>query len=64
LAEKTVNAFSHCLKAAKFNLDEACNAYARMLHRSYSLSGGRFIIDSNNSSTIEYTDIATEIKKK
>ena len=45
LAEKTVNAFSHCLKAAKFNLDEACNAYARMLHRSYSLSGGRFIID-------------------
>ena len=45
LSKRTVNAFSHCLEAAKFDLDEACNAYARMLHSSYSLSGGRFIID-------------------
>ena len=45
LSNRTVNAFSHCLKAAKFNPDEACNAYARMLHRSYSLSGCRFIMD-------------------
>ena len=45
LSKKTVNAFSHCLKAAKFNLDEACDAYARMLQGNYTLSGGRFIID-------------------
>ena len=45
LRKRTVNAFSHCLKAAKFNLDEACDAYAKMLRGSYTLSGGRFIID-------------------
>jgi len=45
LKKKTVNAFSHCLKAAKFNLKEAMNAYAKMLRQSYDLTGGRFIID-------------------
>ena len=41
LSNRTVNAFSHCLKAAKFNLDEACNAYARMLHRGDCLPRAR-----------------------
>ncbi|MBM3301003.1 MAG: transposase [Deltaproteobacteria bacterium] len=45
LKRRTVNAFSHCLKAARFNLREAMNSYARMLHQSYELEGGRFIID-------------------
>lgn len=45
LKKRTVNAFSHCLKAAKFNLKEAMNAYAKMLRQSYDLKGGRFIID-------------------
>jgi hypothetical protein len=45
LKKRTVNAFSHCLKAAKFNLEEAMRAYARMLRQSHSLRGGRFIID-------------------
>ncbi len=45
LKKKSVNAFSHCLMYAKFNLDEAIQAYSRMLRNSYELSGGRFIID-------------------
>ena len=45
LTGRIVNAFSHCLKAAKYNLDEACSADARMLQRSYKLSGGRFTVD-------------------
>ena len=45
LKEKSANAFSHCLKAARFNLKEAMNAYAKMLRQSYDLLGGRFIID-------------------
>ena len=45
LRERSVNAFSHCLKAAKFRLDDAAHAYALMLHNRYELSGGRFIID-------------------
>jgi len=45
LKERTVNAFSHCLKAAKFNVKDAMNAYAKMLLQSYELKGGRFIID-------------------
>jgi len=45
LKKRTVNAFSHCLKAAKFKLKDAMNAYARMLRQSYDLQGGRFIID-------------------
>ena len=45
LKKRTVNAFSHCLKAAKFKLREAMDAYARMLRQSYDLQGGRFIID-------------------
>ena len=31
LKKRTVNAYSHCLKAARFNLKEAMNAYAKML---------------------------------
>jgi hypothetical protein len=45
LKKRTINAFSHCLKAARFNLKEAMNAYAKMLRQSYDLKGGRFIID-------------------
>ena len=45
LKKRTVNAFSHCLKAARFNIKEAMNAYARMIRQSYDLQGGRFIID-------------------
>jgi len=45
LRKKSVNALSHCLKAAKFRLDEAAHAYAVMLQDRYELRGGRFIID-------------------
>lgn len=45
LKKRTVNAFSHCLRAAKFKLEDAMNTYARMIRQSYDLQGGRFIID-------------------
>ena len=45
LEKRSLNALSHCLKAAKFRLDDAISAYAKMLHRSYDLKGGRYIID-------------------
>ena len=45
LKERTVNAFSHCLKSAKFKLDEATYFYAKMLQESHNLKRGRFIID-------------------
>ena len=40
LKKKTVNAFCHCLKAAKFNLKEAMNAYAKILRQSYDPTDG------------------------
>jgi hypothetical protein len=49
LKKKTVNAFSHCLKRAKFNIDDAARAYHNMLMQHYCLQGGRFIIDDTMS---------------
>jgi hypothetical protein len=45
LKEKSINAFSHCLKKAKINFKEATIALARMQRESNKLEGGRFIID-------------------
>jgi hypothetical protein len=45
LKEKSVNAFSHCLKKAKINIKEATIALSRMQRESNKLEGGRFIID-------------------
>lgn len=45
LKEKSVNAFSHCLMYAKFNLDEGLRALARMQQSEHELIDGRFIID-------------------
>ena len=45
LKEKSTNAFSHCLKKAKINIREATIALSRMQRQSYTLAGGRFIIE-------------------
>jgi len=45
LKEKSVNAFSHCLKNAKINFTEATNALAKIQKQSTTPEGGRFIID-------------------
>lgn len=45
LKERSVNAFSHCLKKAKINFKEATLALSRMQQQSHALTCGRFIID-------------------
>lgn len=45
LKEKSINAFSHCLKKAKIDFKEAIRALSRMQREANKVTGGRFIID-------------------